>query len=333
MRKPTPITNSFMSLSLTILFILMATGRTFAAPVVSLEEPVHFTDAEGGDVVLDAQSYTVEAAEDWLRVTPLDGQAVDALILEAQVATHEETLTEPNALSAKGETADTYHLALLLPDGKRLEAVGTYSGIRSRGTLSLLTIQRLRTLSGSTQSTASTEFITPRLGGNGGNRSYDLDCGNGAVIVGATYRSGSWLDALGLICQRVNAQTGALEDDFTRGPVGGAGGDPRILRCPSGRVVGAAQGYYKTYVHAITLSCYRWDASRKAPIFVDKTALFREGRENFIRAGAKDIGYTCPWCPIYRGFQCPSGKAGKALRGKHGIYIDNFRFVCDFWDK
>jgi len=275
----------------------------------------------------------VAAADEWLRVTPSEGQAVDALLLDAQVAKHEETLKAPLGVSAQGESPDTHHLALLLPDGKRLEAVGTYSGIRSRGTLSLLTIQRLRTLSGSSQSTASTEFVTPRLGGNGGNRSYDLDCGNGAVIVGATYRSGQWLDAIGLICQRVNPQSGALEDDFTRGPVGGSGGNPRIVRCPSGRVVGTAQGTYKTYVHNITMSCYQWNASRKAPIFVDKTTLIRQGDENFIRAGAKYTGYSCPWCPVRRGFTCPSGKAGKALRGKRGGYIDNFRFVCDFWDK
>jgi hypothetical protein len=32
-------------------------------------------------------------------------------------------------------------------------------------------------------------------------------------------------------------------------------------------------------------------------------------------------------------FFCPSGIAGKAVRGRHGIYIDSLRFVCDFWDK
>jgi hypothetical protein len=32
-------------------------------------------------------------------------------------------------------------------------------------------------------------------------------------------------------------------------------------------------------------------------------------------------------------FACPPGKTGKAFRGKHGIYIDSTRFVCDTWDK
>jgi hypothetical protein len=279
-------------------------------------------------VVLKSGVYTVDQAETWLRVTPSGSQTVDAILLEAHSANHDQTLTEPQAISVQGESPDAHHLALLLPDGKRLEAVGSYSGIRSRG-LSLLTMRRLSTLS----STTNTEFVAPRLGGTGGNRSYNLDCGNGAVIVGATYRSGQWLDAIGLICQRVNSQTGALEDDFTRGPVGGSGGDPRIVRCPSGRVVGTAQGTYKTFVHNITLWCYQWNASQKAPIFVDARTLHRQGDENFIRAGAKYTGYSCPWCPVTRGFTCPSGKAGKALRGKRGSYIDNFRFVCDFWNK
>ena len=142
---------------------------------------MHFTTAEGSDVVLDAGDYEVDAADEWLRVTPSEGQAVDALLLEAQVAKHEEALKAPLGVSAQGESPDTHHLALLLPDGKRLEAVGSYSGIRSRG-LSLLTIRRLQRLA---RTTNTRIFSTPRFGGSGGTRSYNLDCGSGSVMVGA----------------------------------------------------------------------------------------------------------------------------------------------------
>lgn len=168
-------------------------------------------------MVLDAGSYAVKAAEDWLSVTPSEGQAVDALLLEAQVGSHEESLTTPLALSVQGEQPDTHHLALLLPGGKRLEAIGSYSGIRARGTLSLLTIQRLKTLSSSSQSTTPTEFITPLFGGSGGNRSYNLDCGNQSAIVGVIYKAGMWPDAIGIVCQQENAQIGTLGNEFTRG--------------------------------------------------------------------------------------------------------------------
>ena len=249
MGKPKHCIFSKVLVLVSLAFLLLPPLLTWADTTITLDEPVHFTSAEGSDVVLKSGVYTVDQAETWLRVTPSGSQTVDAILLEAHSAKHEETLTEPQAISVEGDSPDAHHLALLLPDGKRLEAVGSYSGIRSRG-LSLLTMRRLSTLS----STTNTEFVAPRLGGTGGNRSYNLDCGNGAVIVGATYRSGQWLDAIGLICQRVNSQTGALEDDFTRGPVGGSGGDPRIVRCPSGRVVGTAQGTYKTFVHLEALS-------------------------------------------------------------------------------
>jgi hypothetical protein len=42
----------------------------FADTTVTIEQPVHFTTAERSDVVLDAGSYVVEAAEKWLRLTP-----------------------------------------------------------------------------------------------------------------------------------------------------------------------------------------------------------------------------------------------------------------------
>ncbi len=93
----------------------------------------------------------------------------------------EEPLTAPLAVFFQGEQPDTHHLALLMPSGKRFEALGSYSGMRSRATTSLLTIQRLRTLRSTLQSTASPEFSTLVFGGSGGNRPYNLDCGNGAV--------------------------------------------------------------------------------------------------------------------------------------------------------
>jgi hypothetical protein len=43
------------------------------------------------------------------------------------------------------------------------------------------------------------EFKTPLFGGAGGNRSYNLDCGAGSVIVGVTAKTGMFVDAIGLI--------------------------------------------------------------------------------------------------------------------------------------
>ena len=165
------LTQSVLLTSTAAIFsFFLVTGTAFAGTTITLDQPAHFTTAEGSDVVLDAGEYEVGAADEWIRVTPSGGQAVEALLLEAQVAKHEEALKAPLGISAQGESPDTHHLALLLPDGKRLEAVGSYSGIRSRG-LSLLTIRRLQTLA----RTTNTEFSTPTFGGSGGTRSYNLD--------------------------------------------------------------------------------------------------------------------------------------------------------------
>ena len=314
----TVMATAFLSL------FLFGISSSIADTTVTLDQPVHFTNAEGSDVVLDEGSYAVEAAETWLRVTPSDGKAMDALLLEAQTERHEETLTAPLALSAAGEQADTHHLALLLPDGKRLEAIGSYSGVRSRGTLSLLSIQRLRTLRTTSQSTASPEFSTPLFGGSGGTRSYNLDCGNGSVLVGAMYKAGLWMDALGIICQQVNPQTGALEREFTRGPVGGSGGAARIARCGPGRVAQGIRAFSGQYINEFNMRCSQWEPSRKAPVFEgqicnpDTVSCLAFGGSGGARS---DL------------FFCPAGTVGKAFRGKHGTYVDSARFVCHDWDK
>ncbi len=191
MRKSIGSLSSFMT-GAVLSLVALAVPSAFAETTVILEQPMHFTNAEGSDVVLKAGEYTIEPAETWLRMTPAEGQAVDSLLLEATTSNHEESLTAPMALSAEGEQADTHHLALLLPDGKRLEAIGSYSGIRSRGTLSLLSIQRLKTLSSSSQSTTPTEFLTPLFGGGGG--------GTERIIwIVATNRS-SWEQFIRLAC-------------------------------------------------------------------------------------------------------------------------------------
>jgi len=306
-----------------LLFFISTTGTAFADTTITLDQKVHFTNAEGSDVVLDPGDYEVAAADDWLRVTPSEGQTVDALLLEAQTATHEESLTAPLALSADGELPDTHHLALLLPGGKRLEAIGSYSGLRSRGTLSLLSIQRLRTLSATTSSTTAPEYSTPTFGGGGGSQSYNLDCGNGAVMVGATYKAGLWMDALGIICQQVNQQTGGLEREFTRGPVGGTGGQAKIARCTSGRVAQGIRAFSGQYINLFNMRCSQWDASKKAPVF---SAICNPGTVACLTFGGSGGSAS-------DAFFCPASMVGKAFRGKHGIYVDSARFICDTWDK
>ena len=292
-------------------------------PTIELEAQVHFLIPDGSVLMLDVGEYVVEPSQNWIRITPSGGQAVDAHLLEAQVGRHEEKLTNPLALSVTGVEADSHHLVLLLPDGQSFAAHGTYSGIQSRGG-SRINIQRIIALAKKKKKTQRTEFVTPSIGGSGGNRSYNLDCGTSAVLVGSIYKAGLWLDALGIICQRVNARTGALEDDFTRGPVGGGGGLAKIARCGQGRVVQGMSANSGQYINRILMRCSEWEPSRKAPIF------------------GRICNPNSPSCTAFGGrmaapgsdlFLCPQGKVGKAFRGRHGAYIDSMKFACDFWNK
>lgn len=109
--------------------------------------------------------------------------------------------------------------------------------MQSKATASLLINQRLKTLPSTSPSTTSPEFSTPISGGSGGNLSYILDCGNGAVTAERIDKRGMELDVLGIICQHVNPQNGILENNCSRGPVGGMGNNSRSSHCPAGQVV------------------------------------------------------------------------------------------------
>jgi hypothetical protein len=321
---------SLMTVAFLSLFSL-AIGVAYADTTMTLEQAVHFTNAEGSDLVLNAGTYAVEPAEEWLRIIQDGGNTVDAHLIEAHVGKHDESLDAPLALSGKGENPDSHHIVLLLPDGKKYETVGTYSGVRSRGRSFRLSRQRLQALIASQRRARATEFTTPLFGGSGGTRNFNLDCGSSGVMIGMTFKAGNWLDALGLICQRVN-RDGSLGDQFTRRAVGGSGGVGDLRKCEDGRVVGGIRVQSGFFVNTFSFYCPQWDASRKQPMNFSSFSDIRScdhvcevvGRAHLTPA----IGSTKS-----DHFFCPGSKVGKALRGKYGTYIDSVRFVCDHWNK
>lgn len=173
------------------------------------------------------------------------------------------------------------------------------------------------------------EWSTPTFGGPGGTKAYNLDCGRMGVMVGLTFKSGSWIDEMGVVCRKVSSSNGRLGEEYTRGPVGGVGGDPKISKCMSGGVIGSViDAQWGQFVNHLVLGCYEWDASRKRPGRIQKIAPSID-IQVLVKAGSK-CGLLCNFSGR---IVCPSGKAGKALRGKYGSYIDSTRFVCDAWDQ
>lgn len=316
MRQPKQLVFSVFLALASAAFFLSAPNASLAKTTVTLDQSVHFTTAEGSDVVLDAGDYDVDAADEWLRVTPSEGQAVDALLLEAQLARHEEALKAPLGVSAQGESPDTHHLALLLPDGKRLETIGSYSGIRSRG-LSLLTIRRLKRLAAASKST--TEQRSAYWGGSGGTRNFNMDCGSGGAMVGLVAKWGSWLDQLGVMCRKINSD-GRLGSYYTRGPYGGSGGAISVTKqCSSDSVIYGFGARTGAYVNKLTFQCQKWNPGRKR----------REGG----LTSHEEVG-TTGILASGNSFGCQGGSSiVKAIRGRSGIYIDRVQVVCDAWNK
>ncbi len=100
---------------------------------ISLKRTLHFLTVDGSDVLLRPGAYQVMASEDWLKLIPEDGGRHDAILLEAKVSRHEEDVEFPEALTSPGDSEDVEYVALVLPNGRILEALGTSSGIRPRG--------------------------------------------------------------------------------------------------------------------------------------------------------------------------------------------------------
>ena len=101
---------------------------------VELDTPVHFLAPDGSDLRVEAGTYAIEPAEEWIRL--MSGDRHDALLIEAAKGTHEMELEHTMGLSIPGETEeekDFHYVMLMLPNGQSLEATGTYSGVRPRG--------------------------------------------------------------------------------------------------------------------------------------------------------------------------------------------------------
>lgn len=117
-------------LGVTIACVALATAQ--APATITLDRGIHLFQTDGADVLVSPGTYSVEAAgADALRLVSAESHR--DILLRAVPTGHDERVAEPRALSIPDEQEpDLIHLVLLLPDGKALDAVGSYSGIRTR---------------------------------------------------------------------------------------------------------------------------------------------------------------------------------------------------------
>jgi len=107
--------------------VLALEGENHTA--VAFEKTLHFLSPEDTDEQVKPGIYEVKAAgvdSLWL----FQGEELVPHLIQAVPFTHEESLEEPVVVTLSEE--DAQRLLLLLPEGKGLEASGSYSGIRSK---------------------------------------------------------------------------------------------------------------------------------------------------------------------------------------------------------
>ncbi|MCA9473645.1 MAG: hypothetical protein MRJ96_08675 [Nitrospirales bacterium] len=100
--------------------------------VIELDKTVYFQSPNGEPVMVVPGTYAVEAADDVLKLTSSSEANGKPVTIHAEAATHEESIADSESLSMSGED-DDHLVTLLKPDGKVLQATGSYSGVTMRG--------------------------------------------------------------------------------------------------------------------------------------------------------------------------------------------------------
>ncbi|HEY3197159.1 MAG TPA: hypothetical protein VGJ57_04010, partial [Nitrospirales bacterium] len=140
----------YLSLFLIAFGALVATGLASAdqdvqRPTVTFDRAIHFTAGDGADMQLAPGTYGVElAAQERLRLLPGDNQP--PVEIQATSLVHDESLPAPVSMAVIEEgQEDEVHLVLLLPGGQGLDALGSFSGTRSRAVVLALNTVQLNT--------------------------------------------------------------------------------------------------------------------------------------------------------------------------------------------
>jgi hypothetical protein len=97
---------------------------------IAVEKPAHFPTTEGTTQLIQTGQYVVDSVDNaHLRLSPND--APTPLVIAAALQSHDMDIPSPLVL-AFAEREDEPHVLLLLPDGRALDAIGSFTGIQSR---------------------------------------------------------------------------------------------------------------------------------------------------------------------------------------------------------
>ena len=152
----------------------------------------------------------------------------------------------------------------------------------------------------------------PINGGSSGT-SFSRSCAPGQVVTGFRYRTGWWVDAIGLLCRPVKSD-GTLGPETSVGAMaGGGGGTSGNKSCPAGSVVAWVNLMYGNFVNGVHFHCRIW---------VSSTKTFGPERVQ--------LGFGKSISDPYVQTRCESTKQPvHGIAGRYGWYVDALGIVCD----
>jgi hypothetical protein len=121
---------SLFGLTLWSILTVVGMPQDAASTMVTLDRPVHFVAAAGGEIVAAPGEYTVLAVEN-SRLLLIPEKGTVPLLIQAQTSSHEESITSPAVRSIPAE-GDEHHILVLLPGGQGRDAIGFYSAGRTK---------------------------------------------------------------------------------------------------------------------------------------------------------------------------------------------------------
>lgn len=92
--------------------------------IVEFEREVHFLTPDGQDTVIQPGEYSIQAVPDGLQLQSVDHEKAQAVIVQADPVTHEQSVDSPEPLVMK-DGEDQQVVMVLMPGGEGLQATGS----------------------------------------------------------------------------------------------------------------------------------------------------------------------------------------------------------------
>ena len=113
-----------------VLALGLALAISLSPTTITISQPVHFLTPDGTDVIVNPGDYDVGATGNILRVQSSNNK--DPIHIQAGPAPFPDEVESPVAMAIPMPEEGIY-VALVVPEGTGLEAMGSYSGIQARG--------------------------------------------------------------------------------------------------------------------------------------------------------------------------------------------------------